>query len=490
MSKFNLSHTKSFSAFMGKLIPITWMAALPGDVFRHKTDVFIRTQPLLAPLMHLVTCRVHHFFVPNRLIWEDWEDFITGGEDGNDSSVAPTITINDASLNSLTDYLGVPTGVASDRAVSALPYRAYAAIYNEYFRDQQLQSKIGLSVASGADTTTNTTLEDICWEKDYFTSARPDTQLGDDVTVPLGDTAPVVASTDYPISTNIFRQVSDGTAMASTDVVASGGGAITNTGGTQGFIDPADAYEVDLSSATGTNINDLRRAFAIQRWQEARSMFGGRYVEFLRFCGVSPQDARLQRPEYLGGGKRLLQFSEVVATAETGTSVDVGDLKGHGIGAMSSNRYKRYIPEHGIIMSLLSVRPKTQYYQGIHKEWLKTSKFDYHQKELESIGQAAILNKELYSAHSTPDGTFGYQDRYDEYRRMESSIAGDFKDTLDFWNMARSFSSDPALNDTFVTCNPTTRVWPATSAAQMYIMAHHNVQAIRNLSPRAFNKIL
>lgn len=194
--------------------------------------------------------------------------------------------------------------------------------------------------------------------------------------------------------------------------------------------------------------------------------------------GVRSSDARLQRPEYLGGGRQTIQFSEVLQTAEG--SNPVGEMAGHGIAAMRSNRYRRFFEEHGYIVTMMSVRPKTIYTQGLPRTWNRRTKEDFWQKELQHIGQQEVLNKEVYASHSNPNGTFGYQDRYDEYRRSESTVSGEFRTSLlDFWHMARMFSSDPALNADFVECVPTERIFAVPSQDVLYVMANHSIQARR-----------
>lgn len=190
-------------------------------------------------------------------------------------------------------------------------------------------------------------------------------------------------------------------------------------------------------------------------------------------------DARLQRPEYLGGGKQTIQFSEVLRTGSESTADNIGQLYGHGISSMRSNRYRRFFEEHGVVMSLLSVRPKTMYTQGLARQWSRKTKEDYFQKELQHIGQQEVYQREVYSASGTPANVFGYQDRYDEYRRAESTIAGEFRSTLDFWHYGRVFTGDPVLNASFVTSDPTKRVNAVTSNDVLWIMANHSIQARR-----------
>lgn len=486
-SKFSLSNYKLFSCDMGELIPCGIYEVLPGDTAQHATSALVRAAPLLAPVMHPVNVRIHHWYVPYRLIWEDFEDFITGGPDGMDASDYPTVDMSWTAgspptgtgiVGGLGDYLGVPTGI-DGLTVSALPFRAYALIFNEWYRDQDLTSELVIDFTSGADTTTNMLLQNIAWEKDYFTSARPWEQKGPAITIPIGTTAPV-EGIDEDIQ---FSNETDATGRTMTTRAASSAQDRIGLSAQPTATDDArwanTALEADLSGASSVTVNVLREAMALQRYEENRARFGSRYVEYLRYLGVRSSDARLQRPEYLGGGSHTIQFSEVLATAE-GASTDVGDLKGHGIAAMRSNRFRRFFEEHGVVISMMSVRPRSMYMQGLPKMWNRRVKEDFWQKELQHIGQQAVLNKELYAPHATPDGTFGYQDRYDEYRRAESTVSGEFREsTLNYWHLARDFGSDPALNDTFVECVPTERIFAAPDNDVLYIMARHSVQARR-----------
>lgn len=494
-SKHSLSHFRNLVCNQGELVPIGVTEVLPGDTFQHATSLLVRTSPLLSPVMHPVHVRVHHWFVPLRLIWANFQSFITGGADGNDATVHPYIAIPGGgfAISTLADHLGIPPSVGAAIHVSALPFRAYNLIFNEWYRDQDIITALVNSTGDGADTTSNTTLQNVAWEKDYFTSSRPWTQKGPAVSLPLGTSAPLsgfgmatvgsVPSTPTPTlnqTPGVTGTFSSGFVM---DPAAAAGGdnkakLFVRNDGTSHM----DIY-ADLTNASAATINSLRHALAIQRYEEARARYGSRYTEYLRYLGVRSSDARLQRPEYLGGGKQTIQFSEVLQTAPTtsGTpNTGVGSLLGHGIGAVRSNRYRRFFEEHGLVMSMLSVLPKTMYVNGLPKMWSRTTKEDYWQKELEHIGQQAVLNQEAYLAHGTPTGTFGYQDRYDEYRRKESSVHGLFRTTYNTWHMGRIFASDPSLNSTFINSSPTNRIYQANSGSdELLIMAMHSIQARR-----------
>lgn len=480
--KHSLSHYNLLSCDMGQLVPVNLTEVLPGDTFQQSTSALIRVSPLLAPVMHPVHVRIHHWFVPNRLLWDEWEDFITGGPDGFDSSTYPTITLDwtgpspgagSGVVGGLADYLGCPPEL-NGLEVSALPFRAYALIFNENYRDQDLVSEVGFSTSAGADTTTNTDVLNAAWQKDYFTSARPWTQKGPEVSIPLVGDAPVVS--DATVGTS-WGNISRTSATPGEQLYVSSPAA-----------SPNEMY-ADLSGVSAANINDLRLAFALQRYEEARARYGSRYVEYLRYLNVRSSDARLQRPEYLGGGRQTIQFSEVLQTGVTTSGDDtegVGNLKGHGIAAARSNRYRRFFEEHGWVVTLMSVLPKTIYTQGLHRSFNRRTKEDYWQKELEHIGQQEIANKELYAAAASPDGVFGYADRYREYRETPSRVSGEFRTTaLDYWHMARIFGSEPALNASFVTSDPTKRINAVQTNDVLWCMINNNIQARRLVSKGA-----
>lgn len=487
---FNLSHQKKLTADMGYLIPISWYEALPGDVIKHSTTALIRMSPLVTPVMHRVFVRIHHFFVPNRLIWDDWEDFITGGPDGNNESVHPYKLLEIIPDNgSLYDYLGIPPGIyPTPLCVSALPFRAYTHIYNEYYRDQDLISEKTVNKTSGSDYTTNRTLLKASWPKDYFTTCRPWEQKGDEIVIPVGGTAPVTGLGtigSYPhTNISVFETGKSSATVYPKSAIAKTQDIYLKESVTKpGHPD----LQAQLSQATGIPINDLRLALALQRDMEAKAQYGSRYSEVLAHeFGIRTQDSRLQKPEYLGGGKTVIQFSEVLSTDGENT----GDMYGHGISAMKTNSFRRFIPEHGIVMSLMSVIPEPLYTQGMHRSFSRETKEDYFDKTLQFIGEQEIPNKEIQVNHSDREGIFGYQKRYDEYRYLPNTIAGDMRTTLNTWHYGREFTSDIALNQSFIDCTPTKRTQADLNAPSMIITAHHNIYAKRHIAsnpmPRTF----
>lgn len=490
-SKFSLSHYRLLTMKMGYIVPIGMVEVLPGDTLRHATSIFLRLAPMLAPVMHPCHVTVHTWYVPFRLIWDEFEDFITGGPDGLNTSEFPTITAptNGFAVGSLADYLEVPPKFGGIE-VSALPFRAYNLIYNEWYRDQDLEPELTISTDSGADTTTSLELLRGDWERDIFTTARPWPQKGPGVTVPVngdfGDSQVVsngqyvnlLFGTDTDRFQRLYSQPTSNVGAHNLQFTSYDGGGGTN-GGYGKF---GSETGLKLSSSSGSasvDINQLREAFALQRFEEHRAMYGSRYVEYLRYLGVKSSDARLQRPEYLGGGKQTIQFSEVLQTSE-GTD-PVGTLRGHGIGAMRSNRYRRFFEEHGLVMSFLLVRPKSIYMQGLPRTYLRRVKEDFWQRELEHIGQQEVYSQELY-AGAEKDKVFGYQNRYDDYRQHWSSVSGEFRDILNYWHLARDFANEPVLNADFISAVPTERIFAAQENDQLYVMANHSIQARRLMS--------
>lgn len=479
---------------MGQLIPLTWYETLPGDSFQQRSSILLRVTPILAPLMHPVIIRVHNFFVPLRLIWDDFEKFITGDTSGNDTTDRPYISLNSAvSESSLHDYLGIPpidyTGKSME--VSALPFRAYSLIFNEHYRDQDLVTELTVSGGNGADSTTNTTIQTVSWEKDWASTIRGFEQRGSDVNIPLGTTAPVVglgySGTTYGADGGTYYEADLGSrTYANTVGTAVAGVALKGTGASGAYPD----VHADLSQATGISVTDLRLYLALQRYKEAMAEGGARYVEYLAHrWGVKSSDARLNLPEYISGGRQSINFSEVLSTTEDGTR-EAGIMRGHGIAAMRTKRSRRFFEEHGLVMTLMSIVPKAIYSDGIDRSWLREDKEDYFTKELQLIGDRVVENKEIYADHTTPEGTFGYQQRYDEYRSRPSGIAGEFRSSLNHWHYARIFSGDPSLNSTFIECAPTKRQYQDNSSDSFYIMCNHSIQARRQIAKYPKKRVL
>lgn len=468
--KHTLSYYRLLTAEMGELIPIGMTPVLPGDTFQHHTSLLCRLSPLNTPVMHPVRARVHHFYVPNRILWPEWEDFITGGDGMSTPPEIPTITTSNAE-KSITAYFGLPRTVMSE--VNALPVMAFNKIFNEYYRDQDLVPERDLD---------RNDVPKIAWEKDYFTTARPWAQKAPNITLPIGEGEVYTEATTGGIP---FSVQAPNTAHGSIRLETDGAYLEPNIAEIPGAEWALKVRGTESSVA----VNEFRTAFALQRYAEARARYGSRFTEYLRFLGITPSDARLQRPEFLSGGSARLNFSEVLQTAPNDTSggpeepEGIGNMFGHGIGGIRSNRYRKFFEEHGYVISVLSVRPKTLYMTATEREWLKTTKEDYWQRELQAIGQQEIYDGELFGIDNKE--VFGFQDRYSEYKRSLSLVSGDFRDTLKAWHLGRDIGSNPTLNADFVECDPSKRIFQVTdeSVDSLWIMVNHHLVA-RRLVPR------
>lgn len=493
-SMFDLTHERKYTCDMGALVPSFVQEVLPGDTFKCLTNAVVRLSPLLAPMMHRVDIFTHYYFVPYRLLWNNWQSFITGGEDGTDASVFPTVSsgASGKAPGTLWDYMGCPTNWTDDSsashtvanfAVSALPFRAYNMIYNEWYRDQNLVDPVAISLADGVDTTTNLNLLYRAWEKDYFTSALPWPQKGPDVLLPIGTSAPVK-----------YDNFSGSTASDGTYVVVNGSSdsagelKYSSSAGSGGSPLPnpsVNNLSADLTSATAVSINDLRLANRVQQWQERNARGGSRYIEsILAHFGIRSSDARLQRPEYLGGGRSPIVVSEVLQTSSTDSVSPQANMAGHGFAAGGMVPFKKSFEEHGIILGITSVLPRTAYMQGSPRMFNRRTRYDFFWPLFANLGEQSILTKEIFASAESPDSVFGYAPRYDEYRHAESSVHGDFKGNLDFWHMARKFDSTPSLTSSFVTANPTKRVFATTETNSVYVQLLNQCTAFRPLPKR------
>lgn len=665
LSKFNLSHYHSTTADAGQLIPFLLQPTLPGDRFRIGLKNFIRCQPMVAPLMHEVYLYTQYWYVPYRILWDNWEDFITGGESLSASPSFPQVTAPSGGwkTGSLADYFGFPVKQSGIK-VSAMPFRAYAEIWNTRYRDQDLQSDVPVSYNDGSDDITNMDILSPSWKRDYFTLARPWTQRGGDILVPVlgGDvsrdnsvyhkhdvslflpfmlhwsklfpgvaawnpnakkltkanvktdfpyddyysemlkTASITLETSFPgdehcepippgtyrftdvdntyfwmlavcflhsadavtfsqnfinnmmlsvsdsmnsnstsfsnrfvaseefsvlvqsirlmtvkvnswpfIYTNVLKNDTPVQKLGTNPVLTSDifgysviwkdqnqgqRGLLINILSEKGTISSNKTkleltYYQAFQTSGNFSVRDLRASSALQRYAERSLKYGNRYEEFIqREFGVKPRDSRIQRPEYLGGGRGILNISEVLQTAE-GTDTSVGTMRGHGVASISQRPIRFKCPEHGIIIGLLSIRPKAVYTQGIEREFLKKSRLDFFTPELANIGMQEVLTQELFATAGNVNDIFGYSDRYQEYRYHKPLVTGEFRGLLNYWNMARIFDNAPKLNDEFINMEYSKEVFKRPFAVQdasyhsFLIMLENSLVAWRPVSKRS-----
>lgn len=468
-SVFNLSYEKKMTVDMGYLYPSMCDEVVPGDIFKIANEIVIRFNPMVAPILHEVKARIDYFFVPYRLLWSDWEKFITGDVLGNDASVLPRWEVSVPRIvGSLWDYLGFPTGISLtglDAPIS-FPRDAYNFIYNEYYRDENLINKFAL---------TDDTIKARAWTKDYFTSALPFQQRGTAPALPISGTTHAVWATGN------FANAADGdnvTIDSVTNVLN-----VNAAGGDTRLRAVFNNNTVDLSAATTFNSSDIRLAMQIQRWMERNARAGVRYTEFLRaHFGVAPSDERLQRPEYIGGFKAPIIFSEVLQTSETATTPQ-GHLAGHGIAAERQFVSKYHVQEFGLIMGILSIMPTPAYQQGINRQWLRRSRYDFYSPEFANLSEQGIELEELY-AQDTSVGhnrnIFGYQGRYSEMRYKGNMVCGLMKTTYNYWHLGRIFGAEPALNSTFVNGSDVTkRVFAVQDVPELIVNVANKIIAIR-----------
>ncbi len=466
-SVFDRSHGYKTTFDSGYLIPFYVDEVLPGDTHTLKANLFARLATPIVPFMDNVYLETFFFFVPNRLVWDHWENFMGAQDKPNASTDYLVPSFNSASggitVGSLGDYFGIPTGVASIKNINALPFRAYGLIYNEWFRDENLQDPIMCD--SDGVFKTGDSQDDLSAFMpvrrgkfhDYFTSALPWPQKGEAVNISLGGQAPIsVSGNGQPT----FRSNSGGTLAV---YLNSQPGALN--GGMSGsnplrWENPALTGFADLSQAQPISINDLRQAFQVQKLLERDARGGTRYTEILRsHFGVVSPDARLQRPEFLGGSSTRIYLNTVAQTSSSDSTTPQGNLSAYGVGADSFHGFSKSFTEHGYIIGLVNVRADLSYQQGLNRMWSRRQRLDYYFPALAHLGEQAILNKEIYAQGTDADDkVFGYQERYAEMRYYPSQITGKMRSTyaqpLDIWHLAQKFDNLPTLSSQFIQDNP------------------------------------
>jgi hypothetical protein len=537
-SVFNRSHGHKTGIPVGKLIPFFVDEVLPGDTFNLKTAMLARLSTPIVPFMDNLYIRTFYFFVPNRLVWEHWEAMNGDQKSGPTAStdyLVPQASLTNLQIGTIGDYFGLPVNIQNNIAVSELPLRAYALIWNEWFRDENLQNAKNIDPNTGrmyvGDQATSSVVSTdrlsylgdpapVAKFHDYFTSALPWPQKGPGVEISLGGTVPVVTpglpeSGLYPLTlANLeqmdwfrssgnqwyraepnteFSPVISGVSEADYAEFSrfpfgkpySGGTSVKDS---NLAIKLPVGSTVDLSRSTPISINDLRQAFQIQKLYERDARGGTRYTEILRsHFGVVSPDARLQRPEYLGGGKTRINVNPVQQTSSTDESSGTpqGNLAAYAVGFDSRHCFTKSFVEHGYIIGLVCVQSDLTYQQGLNRMWSRRARFDYYWPVFAHLGEQAVLNKEIYcQGTEEDDNVFGYQERYAEYRFFPSMITGQLRSTsstpLDVWHLSEKFETLPKLNGAFIQdATPVERVVAVTDEPPIILDAWFDMKCVR-----------
>lgn len=500
-SNFNLSHNNLTTMRMGFLYPTLALECYPGDFFNIVTKHVVRLQPMLAPIMHQINITHHFFFVPYRILDKNWENFITGGPKGNDNYELPTFkpVAGDNGLNTLWDYLGFPLRQdnsfpdVSGVEPMAYPFLAYHRIWNDWYRDEDLQDDIQ-EILDDIENVQNqawfNTIRPRAWEKDYFTIARPSAQKGTAPAINVSLTGTLGYSLGgIPVNTTNGLQSRlpvEASIIQPYDVwlggSSSGTGTVTeewiklNSNNTLSVQNPGSAVQYGsngvalgvnmerLSSSLNLNnvtaqfdVSQLRLAVQMQKWLERNMRAGNRYIEFLlAHFGIAPNDARLQRPEYIGGTKAPIISSEVLQTSATVEGqTRLGTMAGHGISADKTQATKYAVKENGVIMCITSVLPRTIYSQGVNRQWLRRSRYDFYSPEFAHLSEQMVLSGELYADGTEIQNTseFGFQGRFNELRYIPNRFGAQMRNTFAYYHLGRWFNDRPQLNESFVTAN-------------------------------------
>nr|QJB18850.1 MAG: major capsid protein [Microvirus sp.] len=500
-SAHDLSYSKLMTADMGLIYPVLCDEAIPGDTWNIANEMVIRMQPMVAPILHQIDIKVDYFFVPYRILWDGWENFITGGEHGDDASVLPRVDPEDTDINNsgkFWDYIGLPPGVIPRGCFPLrFPFLAYKKIWNDFYRDENLQEPIDLE-----EVPTNGWGDILrcAWEKDYFTSALLTQQKGTAPALPIsGLTSAVFNSANFPFDlpirfngegADVFGVRASGiptflTSNGNDTEALSGTLGARMTTATGGGLDMLNDNTVDLSSATTFNVADLRLAVQTQKWLERNNRAGSRYTEFLQsHFNVSPKDERLTRPEFISGTRNSVIVSEVLQTSKTDNGTDPspqGNMAGHGIAVSSENAGRYFVTEFGVIMGLMRIVPKTMYTQGINRQWLRRDKLDFPFPEFVNLSEQAIETAEIYATNVADENTllFGYQGQYDELRFKPNQICSKMRDDFNFWHLGREFSSAPSLNASFITCTPRKDIFAVPTEPGFIVYFGNRLKAIR-----------